>query len=51
MSGPTRARDRRGHNFYEMVAGHALPQAADDAFDSWLADRSLTRDELDAQEW
>lgn len=39
------------HNFYEMVAGPALPEAADAAFDSWLAERSLTRDDLDAQEW
>ncbi len=39
------------HNFFEMVAGPALPEIADAAFDEWLSQRSLTRHDLDLQEW
>jgi hypothetical protein len=39
------------HNFFEMVAGPALPEAADAEFDAWLAERSLTREDLGPDEW
>jgi hypothetical protein len=34
------------HNRYELVAGPAPPEEADAAFDSWLRDHGLTREDL-----
>jgi hypothetical protein len=34
------------HNFFELVAGPAIPDVADSQFQAWLDDRSLSRDQL-----
>jgi hypothetical protein len=39
------------HNFFELVAGPALPDVADRQFQAWLHDRSLSRDLLTGDDW
>ena len=34
------------HNFFELVAGPAIPDVADSQFQAWLDDRSPSRDQL-----
>lgn len=39
------------HNFFELVAGPALPDVADAQFQAWLNDHSLSRDRLSRGDW
>ena len=39
------------HNFFELVAGPALPDVADNQFAAWLEDHSLSRDRLTPDDW
>jgi len=39
------------HNFFELVAGPALPDVADNQFQAWLDDRCLSRDRLRLDDW
>jgi len=39
------------HVFFELVAGPAPRDEADDAFDEWLRQRRLTRGDLPSTDW
>jgi hypothetical protein len=39
------------HNFFELVAGPALPDVADNQFQVWLEEHSLSRDRLTPDDW
>lgn len=39
------------HNFFELVAGPALPDVADNQFQAWLDDRSISRDRFMLDDW
>jgi len=39
------------HNFFELVAGPALPDVADTQFQAWLNNHSLSRDRLSSGDW
>jgi hypothetical protein len=39
------------HNFFQLVAGPALPHVADTQFQAWLDKRSISRDRLAHGDW